>query len=104
MCFVLIKEKLKGWDVNTEAKVTTFLFIMIFCINLIFVIYWIFTVISYGMKHLRITPRYSHIYKWMTCNGSIETENNVNKVGLQGAGRLDESENDEDLEKIDMLI
>ena len=80
MCFILLKEKLKGWDVNTEAKVTTSLFIMIFCINIVFVIYWIFTVISYGMKHLRITPRYSHIYKWMTCSGSTETENNVNKV------------------------
>ena len=104
MCFVLLKDELKGWDVTTEAKVTSFLYIMIFCINLLYVLYWVFTVFRYGLKHLRITPRYAHIYKCLTCSHDAEAENKDGKVGQEGAEQFDGSENDEDLEKLDMLI
>ena len=77
---------------------------MIFCINLLYVLYWLFTVYGYGLKLLKITPRYAHLYKCLTCGHSAETEDNDAKVGQEGAGQLDGAEDDEDLEKIDMLI
>ena len=104
LCFVLLEDELKSWDEATRAKVSGFLYLMIFCINLLYLLYWLLSVFRYTLKLLRITPRYAHIYKCLTCGQGEEVEEKDAKAKLEEAADQDDAEGDEDLEKIDMLI
>lgn len=55
-----------------EAQLTTdvvlLLFILIFAVNVIYVVYWIFKVGRFALKHMAMSERFVLIHSYLTCS------------------------------------
>lgn len=57
LCFILLEDDLTTMEAATSSTIARVLFLVMFCINLLYVSYWLYKVARLGLKHLRATSR-----------------------------------------------
>ena len=75
LCLSLLKQ-----DLN--KNMLQFLFIMIFAINLLYLLFWVFKVLKFVLKHMSMSERFVNIHAYLTCAclKSVPDQTNENKL------------------------
>jgi hypothetical protein len=90
---------------DLSLKIQKMLYLVILVVNVLYLVFWLFKVARYGLKHLKATPKLAHIYTCLTCDYFGDQPKTREEKGkeMQELNDIEEIRN-QDLEKIDILI
>lgn len=93
-------------EAMTDRRFHT-IFLVLFALNVIYVLVWFLTVLKYGWKHFSITPKYAGLYSVLTCGKQQpkpkEQAPGLTEIELQQQGEVD-ADKAQDLQKLEILI
>ena len=93
-------------EAMTDRRFHT-IFLVLFALNVIYVLVWFLTVLKYGWKHFSITPKYAGLYSVLTCGKQQpkpkEQAPGLTEIELQQQNEVD-VEKKQDLQKLEIFI